>query len=245
MVSFAAEPIFFLGKIAITNAVLNTLLVDAIIIMLIILVNKKLSLIPGMLQNLTETMIEGFYNLTQSVAGERVSRIFPYVTTFFLFILIANWTALIPGVFAIGIYHDGHLVPFLRPATSDFNVTLGLALVSAAATHAMSISVLGIKEYLGRFLSVNPIFLFVGVLEIISEITKVISLSFRLFGNIFAGEVVLGTVTTLFAFLFPLPFLMLETVVGLVQALVFAMLTMAFMTILTTPHHEESKEVSH
>jgi F-type H+-transporting ATPase subunit a len=108
----------------------------------------------------------------------------------------------------------------------------------------MSITTIGIKDYIGRFISLNPIYLFVGLLEIVSEITKVISLSFRLFGNIFAGEIVLGTVSTIFAFIFPLPFLMLEVIVGLIQALVFGMLTMAFMAILTTPHHEEAKEVS-
>jgi F-type H+-transporting ATPase subunit a len=81
-------------------------------------------------------------------------------------------------------------------------------------------------------------------LEIVSEITKIISLSFRLFGNIFAGEIVLGTIATIFALLFPIPFLLLEIIVGLVQALVFAMLTMAFMAILATPHHQENKEVS-
>ncbi|OGH02467.1 MAG: ATP synthase F0 subunit A [Candidatus Levybacteria bacterium RIFCSPHIGHO2_01_FULL_37_17] len=244
MVSFAAEPIFFLGKFAITNALLDTLLVDFLLLILIIVVNKKISKIPGFLQNIVELVIEGFYDLIKSVAEERASKIFPYVVTFFLFILLANWTGLIPGIGAFGIWENHHLVPFFRPATSDFNVTLGLALISAVATHGLSITTLGIKEYLGRFISLNPIFLFVGFLEIISEFTKVISLSFRLFGNIFAGEVVLGTISALFAFLFPVPFLMLETVVGLVQALVFAMLTMAFMTILTTPHSESSKEVS-
>src|SRR3990167_1938377 len=245
MVSFAAEPIFFLGKFAITNALLDTLLVDFLLLILIIVVNKKISKIPGFLQNIVELVIEGFYDLIKSVAEERASKIFPYVVTFFLFILLANWTGLIPGIGAFGIWENHHLVPFFRPATSDFNVTLGLALISAVATHGLSITTLGIKEYLGRFISLNPIFLFVGFLEIISEFTKVISLSFRLFGNIFAGEVVLGTISALFAFLFPVPFLMLETIVGLVQALVFAMLTMAFMTILTTPHNEASKEVSH
>ena len=244
MVSFAAEPIFFLGKFAITNALLDTLLVDFLLLILIIVVNKKISKIPGFLQNIVELVIEGFYDLIKSVAEERASKIFPYVVTFFLFILLANWTGLIPGIGAFGIWENHHLVPFFRPATSDFNVTLGLALISAVATHGLSITTLGIKEYLGRFISLNPIFLFVGFLEIISEFTKVISLSFRLFGNIFAGEVVLGTISALFAFLFPVPFLMLETVVGLVQALVFAMLTMAFITILTTPHSESSKEVS-
>lgn len=244
MVSFAAEPIVHLGFFSVTNAFLDTLLVDAFLIGLIVAVNRKMSKIPGFLQNIVEIMIEGFYSLAESVAGTRASKIFPYFTTFFLFILIANWSGLIPGITAIGIYEDHKLVPFLRAATSDLNVTLALALVSAVATHAMSISTIGIKDYLARYFSLNPIYLFVGFLEIVSEITKVVSLSFRLFGNIFAGEIVLGTVSTIFAFLFPLPFLMLEVIVGLIQALVFGMLTMAFMAILTTPHHEEAKEVS-
>ena len=104
----------------------------------------------------------------------------------------------------------------------------------------LSIRLTGLKDYISRFVSLNPINLFIGILEIISEITKIVSLSFRLFGNIFAGEVVLFTVAGIFAFLFPLPFLMLEIIVGMVQALVFSMLTMAFMAILTTPHHKEN-----
>ena len=115
---------------------------------------------------------------------------------------------------------------------------LALALVSAVATHMLSIKTIGIKDYLSRYFSLNPVNLYVGVLELIGELTKVISLSFRLFGNIFAGEVVLFTVSGIFAFLFPIPFLLLEIIVGFVQALVFSMLTMAFMAILTTPHHE-------
>lgn len=245
MVSFAAEPIFSLGNFAVTNSFLDTLLVDTILIGFIIAVKKNLSLVPKRLQVITETLISEFYGITESIAGKNSAKIFPFFMSFFLFILIANWTGLIPGISAIGIKDHGKLIPFLRAATSDFNVTLALALISAVATHALSIKTVGIKEYLSRYFSLNPINLFVGFLEIVSEITKVISLSFRLFGNVFAGEIVLGTVSALFAFIFPLPFLMLEFVVGLVQALVFSMLTMAFMAILMTPHHEDAKEVSH
>jgi len=245
MVSFAAEPIVRLGNFTVTNSFLDTLLVDAIIIGLIFATKNKLALIPGKLQTISEGIISEFYNITESVAGINASKIFPFFMSFFLFILIANWTGLIPGISAIGLREDGKLVPFLRAATSDFNVTLGLALISIAATHVLSVKTIGIKQYLGRYFSLNPINLFIGFLEIISEITKIISLSFRLFGNIFAGEIVLGTISAIFALLFPLPFLMLEFVVGLVQALVFSMLTMAFMAILMTPHHTESKEVSH
>lgn len=243
MVSFAAEPIVSLGFFSVTNAFLDTLLVDTFLIGLVIALNKQIKLIPGILQNILEMVIKTFYELTESVAGKNASKIFPYFMSFFIFILIANWTGLIPGISSIGFYKDHKLIPFFRAATSDLNVTLALALISAVATHIMSITTIGIKQYLGRFVSLNPIYMFVGLLEIVSEITKIVSLSFRLFGNIFAGEIVLITVSTIFAFLFPLPFLMLEIVVGLIQALVFGMLTMAFMAILSTPHHEKAKEV--
>lgn len=245
MVSFAAEPIFSLGFFSVTNSFLDTLLVDFIIIGLILSVRNKISLIPGKLQTVIETLLQEFYNITYSVAGENTMKIFPFFMTFFLFILIANWTGLIPGISAIGIHEEGKIVPFLRAATSDFNVTLGLALVSVFATHILSLTTLGFKEYIGRYISLNPLNLYIGVLELIGELTKIVSLSFRLFGNIFAGEVVLGTVGTIFALIFPLPFLMLEVVVGLVQALVFSMLTMAFMAVLMTSHKAHAKEVSH
>ena len=240
MVSFAPEPIIKLGILSITNTLLDTFLVDLILLAAIYFIRKNLSLIPNFFQNAVESIIEVFYNLTESIAQNRTAKIFPFVLSFFLFILLTNWSGLIPGVGTIGFFEEKKLIPIIRSATSDLNLTLALAFISAIATHALSIKTVGIKDYLSRYFSLNPMKLFIGILEIISEITKVISLSFRLFGNIFAGEVVLLTVSTIFAFIFPLPFLLLEVIVGFVQALVFAMLTMTFMSILTTPHHESA-----
>ena len=239
MLPFAAETIFQIGSFPVTNTLLDTFLVDIILISLALYIGKKITLIPdNFFQNLSEWAIETFYGLTESVNQHAASKIFPYFMTFFLFILFINWSSLIPGIGSIGFFHGHELIPLFRGATSDFNATLGLALVSVAATHIMSIQTLGIKSYLGRYFSLNPINLFVGVLEVVSEITKIISLSFRLFGNVYAGEVVLATVSSMFAFIFPLPFLLLEVIVGIVQALVFSMLTMVFMSILTTSHNE-------
>ncbi|OGH24878.1 MAG: ATP synthase F0 subunit A [Candidatus Levybacteria bacterium RIFCSPLOWO2_01_FULL_39_24] len=239
MLSFAPEIIFKIGKFPVSNTLLDTLLVDIILIGGALYVGKKITSIPSNpVQNISEWVVETFYSLTESVSQNAASKIFPYFITFFLFILFINWSALIPGVGTIGFFHGHELVPLFRGATSDLNTTLGLALVSVAATHVLSIRTIGIKDYLSRYFSFNPINLFIGVLEIISEITKVVSLSFRLFGNIYAGEVVLITVSSIFAFAFPLPFLMLEVIVGIVQALVFSMLTMAFMAILTTSHNK-------
>ena len=238
MHSFASETIGHLGPIAISNTVLATLLADAILITLVMILYKNIKLIPNFFQNIAEIIVELFYTLTESVASKRAPMIFPYFMSFFMFILVANWSSLIPGFGTIGFFEDEHFVPILRGATSDLNTTLALALISAFATHMLAIKATGIKEYLSRYFSINPINLFIGLLEVISEITKIISLSFRLFGNIFAGEVVLLTTAGIFAFLLPIPFLLLEIIVGLVQALVFAMLTMTFMAVLTTPHHE-------
>ena len=131
-------------------------------------------------------------------------------------------------------------VPYLRAMNSDLNTTMALAIVSVIITHYFAIKYLGIGSYIGKFLSLNPIFLFVGILELFGELTKIASLSFRLFGNIFAGEVLLTTATTsIFAFIAPIPFYFLEFLVAFVQALIFAMLTLVFMVILTEKHASE------
>lgn len=238
---FAPEVIFHIGSFAVTNTILNTIFVDAVIVGGVFYLNRHIKKIPGIFQNIVEMLVTTFYDVTEIISGENAKKIFPFFMSFFLFILIANWSGLIPGNGAIGLKgEEGHLIPIFRNATSDLNVTLALALVSVFATHILSVKTIGIKEYLSRFFSLNPINLFVGLLEIVSEVTKVISLSFRLFGNIFAGEIVLVTIGSLFAFIFPIPFMALEIIVGLVQALVFSMLTMVFMTILMKPHHAEA-----
>lgn len=247
MTSFAPEVLVHLGPLPITNTLLNTALVDIALLGGVFAITKKITLIPTKLQNAAEAVIEPLYELVESISDKkRAAMIFPYFMTFFLFIILSNWSGLLPGVGTIGFFHETHgekeLIPLIRGGTSDINMTLGLALISVVATHIMSIRVTGIGDYLSRYLSLNPIYLFVGILEIVSEITKVVSLSFRLFGNIFAGEVVLVTVSKLFAFVFPLPFMFLEIIVGLVQALVFAMLTFVFMAILTTPHHAQNHD---
>ncbi len=241
MAAFAGETIAQIGQFPITNTLLDTLIVDGLIIGGLYAL-RNVQMVPGMFQNVVEIAIDGFYNLTASISPKHVDRIFPYFMSFFIFILIANWSGLIPGFGGtIFIKHGEESIPFLRAATSDINTTLALALISAVATHSMSIIVVGIKDYFLRYFSFNPLYLFIGFLEIIGEFTKVISLSFRLFGNIFAGEVLIGTISNIFAFILPLPFLTLEIIVGLVQSLVFSMLTMAFMAIMTTPHHAEEE----
>ena len=236
MVSFAAEPIFKLGFFNVTNAFLDTLLVDGLLVGLMVVINKKISLIPGKIQNLIEMAIEALYDITESVAAERAPKIFPYLMSFFLFILLANWSGLIPGISAIGLKEGHEIVPFLRPATSDLNTTLALALISLVATHVMSIKTTGLKDYVSRFVSLNPINLYVGILELVGEFTKIVSLSFRLFGNVFAGEVLLTIISFLAPYFIPLPFMFLELFVGIIQAFIFAMITLVSISLHTATH---------
>lgn len=233
----APDIIGHIGKLPVTNTLFVSWIVMIILVLASFLTSRRVQLIPQGLQNFFEIIIESGYQIVEDLAHGRTKVFFPFVMTFFLFIITGNFLGLFPGFATIGFteHHDSKevFVPLLRSVNSDLNMTLALALVSAVTTHIFAIYYLGIWDYLKRWVSLNPIFLFVGILEIISEFTKLISLSFRLFGNIFAGEVALATVSNIFAFIVPLPFYFLEIVVGFVQAAVFMMLTLVFMVLLT------------
>jgi len=242
MTSLGAETIFTIGGFRAPNTLLATLLVDLILLLLVVSVRRRIALVPGRFLQVVESVVDYLKTTVDQVAGARSGMIFPWVAVFFIYILVNNLMGLFPGFGSVGFFRAGedgqqHLVPILRAATSDLNTTLALAIVSVFATHILAIRTTGIVVYLKRFFALNPIFLFVGLLEIVQELTKFISFSFRLFGNISGGEIVLGTVARMFAFILPVPFLALEILVGVVQAAVFALLTMAFMAILTEPSH--------
>ncbi len=239
MIPIASEPVLTLFKFPITNTFIDTLFVDFFLLLSTLFIYKHLTLIPGTFQNIFEVITEYVYGLTETLAGENAKKIYPWVITFTLFILVSNYSGLLPGIGAIGFYTKKGFIPLLRSASTDLNVTAALALISLAATHIMSYRSLGFKEYISRFITFNnPYMLPIGLLELISEFTKIISFSFRLFGNIYAGEVLLSQLTSVFAFILPVPLMLYESFVGLVQAAVFGMLTMAFMSILITPQHE-------
>lgn len=246
MASLQPELIASIGGFPVTNTTLTTIIVDLVIIGLVFAISRKVTLVPKGIQAFAEPVIDYLYDMTSQVAGKKVEKIFPWFASFFLFIVIANFIALLPGFGSIGffevVYEHGHeethLIPLLRAATTDFNLTLALGAVSVVATHIISIYYNGIVGYALKFLSLNPINLFIGLLEFALEGVKILSLSLRLFGNIYAGEVVLMTVGGLAAFIAPIPFLLLESIVAIVQALVFSMLTMVFMSILATTSSE-------
>jgi F-type H+-transporting ATPase subunit a len=201
-------------------------------------------MVPRGLQNVVETIIEFFLGLIDGITQDKkqTSKFFALVFTFFIFILVSNYLGLFPGFGTIGVYEqlEGHqvLVPFFRSANSDLNVTLALAIVSVLATQVFGILAIGVLKYGKKFLNFSsPFMFFVGILEFISELAKFISFSFRLFGNVFAGEVLLVVISFLIPYIAPVPFYFLELFVGLVQAAIFSLLTIVFLKFATTDIH--------
>lgn len=239
-IEVSAEPLWHIGSFTINNSLIMTWIVMIVLVTFAFFAGRKIQKYPTGLQNFAEMVIEGLHSNIESLAHNLTKRIFPLIATFFLFIMVSNYFGLLPGVGTIGLKEikEGKevLVPIFRPPAADLNFTLALALISVVMTHYISLTTIGASAYIARFLSFNPIYLFVGILEIVAEFTKIISLSFRLFGNIFAGEALLTTISSLLAFIAPLPFMMLELLVGFVQATVFMMLTLVFITILAEKH---------
>jgi F-type H+-transporting ATPase subunit a len=240
--SINPDVLFTIGSFPVTNTVAAVAVTDAVIIVLVLVIRKFMSVNPGKIQNAFEAVSEYFYEMTSGNAGNRAAYIHPWVLSIFLFIVISNLIALLPGFETIrflGGTGGHHGVPLLRGATSDLNLTLAMAVISVAVTHFFSIKYTGIKSYIGRFISFTmfPIMLFVGILEFMNEITKLISFSFRLFGNIYSGEVVISTMYSMFPIGLPVPFMMLEVLIAVIQAMVFAILTMSFMSMFTEKSH--------
>lgn len=256
-----------LGPIPITNALLTSWLTMIFLVVVAFLATRDMKLIPEGFQNAIEMAVGAFYDIAEDVAGPRQARLFfPIVMTIFLYVLVSNWIdVLTPILAAVGFEatHEGHeiFVPLLRAPSTDLNMTLALALISVFLTQVFGVRAQGLFSYLGKFIDLsgfrefvaillgraegNPLSalgqgvlsFYIGLIELISEIAKVISFSFRLFGNIFAGEVLLLVIPSLITLILPLPFLGLEIFVGLIQAFIFAMLTLVFMTVATIEHH--------
>lgn len=246
-ISLVPETITNIGGFPLTNTFLMTIVVSILIITGSLILNKKNTLVPRGFQNLVEVILEGLLNLVDGVTGDKKQsrRFFPIVATIFIVVILSNWIGLLPGMGTVGVnqIHHGEnvLVSFIRSPSADLNMTLALAIFAVIAAQVMGVMAIGVKKYAGKFF-VNPfkqpyfIGTFVGVLEIISEFAKVISFSFRLFGNVFAGEVLLLVMLALVPLFVPLPFLFLEVFVGFIQALVFAMLTLVFFKMASDAH---------
>lgn len=253
-VPISAEKIFAIGSVPVTNTLLMTILTTLFLIAVAFISTRKIKLVPTGMQNFMELIVETMSDQAEPLLHNKTKVFLPLIGTFFLFIITANYLGLLPGIGPIGIkeVHDGKeiLVPLLRGINSDLNVTLALALISVIATQYAGIKYQGLIGYVKHYfhsplkggiimlIGGSVIGLAIGLIEVVSEFTKIASLSLRLFGNIFAGENLLTTISALFAFGVPVPFLLLEVLVGFIQATIFFMLTMVFISILTTDPEE-------
>lgn len=234
-ISIKAEPIFKLLGFKLTNSIFTAFIVLFIFLFLAIKYKNNIeSKKKSSFFYVFNMIIKSIYALFYSVLKEKTDYFFPILGSFFLFILFQNWFGLLPGVGSITIHH----VPLFRGANADLNTTLMLGLLTVILIQFFGIKFLGFNEYIKKFINIsNPINFAVGFLEIISELSRILSFSFRLFGNIFAGEVLLTIVAFLIPILASFPFLLLEVFVGLIQALVFSMLSAVFINLAITKHH--------
>jgi len=242
-ISLAAEIVTRIAGFPISNALITTWLVMGFLIIISYLATRDLKSVPGNGQSIAEMIVGGLYDFFSTVTGKYVDLVFPLVASLFIFILAANWVGLLPGVGTVGFFHGEEFTPLLRGATADLNTTVALALFAMITIQYFGFKTSGM-HYGKRFLNfASPIFFFLGLLELISEVSKIISFAFRLFGNIFAGEVLLAVMAFLMPFIVPLPFITMELFVGFIQALVFSMLTAVFLTV-AVAHGEHEKLVS-
>lgn len=280
-ISLQPEVLFYLGPIPITNSVLTSIIAAVLLCVAAIAVGKNFKRLPSGLQHVFEMVYEMFENLATDSLGKAGPKFAPFAATLFLFILVNNWLGILPGVGSIGFYRsaeqsivlttehtteqaaehtteeqasesgaapaDEHaaeteFIPLFRGGNADLNMTFALALVAMVTIHVVGIRSSGLKTHLSHFK--NP-------LEIVSELGKVLSYSFRLFGNIFAGEVLLtamisilviitGTQMTVYGLLggvVAVPFFLFELFVGFIQAFVFAVLTLSFVSLFYNAGH--------
>lgn len=259
-----AEPIFSIGSFPVTNAHINSTIAVVFFVIVGLLLRNKTAMIPGRLQNFAEAALEFVLGYVDGVTKDRKlsMKFLPIVGGLFFFILFSNWLGLFPGTGSIGrwLMHEGHLtlVPILRPANTDLNMTLAMSTFAVITSHILGVAAIGFFRYANKFIKVGDLIhgfkkgganimvgfieFGVGFIEIFSEVAKMISLSLRLFGNVFAGEVLLTVLAGLIAYIVPLPFMFLEILVGLVQATVFAMLTLVYLTMATAPLHAHVEE---
>ncbi len=241
-----AEEVFHIGSFAVTNTLVVSVFALVVLAGAGALLKRQLALTPGGLQNMVEVGYEVLLGLMDSVLGARhkSERYLPFVATIFVFILVSNWLGILPGVGSVGFFEEVHgnraFTPLLRSPASDLNFTLALAILTVVAVNVFGIAAIGIRAHASKFFNFSsPLAFFIGILELISEIARMISFAFRLFGNVFAGEVLLVVIAFLVPYLALVPFFFLEIFVGFIQAFVFAMLALVFIAIATVEHGAE------
>lgn len=232
-ISLAPQVIFQIGSFPVTNTFFWAVLASLFLMIAAIYFSFTIKLRPGKFQNLMEMMIGGAYDFVESIVGsqKKAKKVFPLVFTMFFFIFFANFLTFIPGQAAVNLQTSEGVVPLFRAIISDYGLVFMMTIISVMVTQVVAIAVSGPLGYLGKFFNFrSPLKFFLGIMDLIGELSKVLSLSFRLFGNIFAGEVLGLVMLFLFPFFLPVPFLFLGLLTAIVQPFVFAVLTLVFIS---------------
>ncbi len=262
-VSIKPELLFEIFNFPVTNSFLTTLIVMILLITLSLWYksqSEKKKRERSLFYYTFNALLTQVYTLFHSVTGDKIRTLFSLLATFFIFILFQNWFGLLPGVGSVLIEErvspttvvssineeqssssgeKTHFIPLLRGGTADLNMTFALGIIAVVAIQYYGIRYLGLRAYLSKFFNFHgPVDFFIGILEIVSELSRAFSFSFRLFGNIIAGEILLVIIATLIPVLASFPFLIMEVFVGLIQAVVFSTLAAIFIKMAMTKAHE-------
>lgn len=240
-ISLSAERIATVFGVPITNTLLMSWVVLLILGGVTFAARRRLALVPGRLQTLLETLFFGILDyMTETLGDANLARkLFPLIVTIFLFIFTANVIEFTPGIGSVGLVREsGEFTPLLRSMNTDLNVTLALTAISFLVIEILGVATLGFLRYGKKFVNVSSVLGFlVGIVELFSEVARLISFSFRLFGNIFAGEVMILVIQHFVPMVLPVPIMAFEVFVGFMQAAIFALLTLFFVKIAVTEPH--------
>jgi F-type H+-transporting ATPase subunit a len=230
--------------VPLTSTMLTAWLTMVLLIALTALLRKKLALIPGKVQVAVELLVGGAFDYISDVLEDKsmAKRYFPLIMTIFVFVLALNWIGLLPGFTAFGLLGENHgakeIIPFFYPAHTDLNMTIALAIVAFFTIEIAGVISIGFFKYAGKFINFSsPLNFLIGIIELFSELARLISFSFRLFGNIFAGKTLLLIAMFFVPLILPVPILAFELFVGFIQAFIFAVLTLFFIKLATAEPH--------
>jgi len=252
-ISLAPRALFYIAGFPVSNTFFWMVVLSIILMVVFVWVARSMKAVPGPLQNILEILIEGSYSFANSITGneEKTKKMFPFVFTLFIFILVCNLVVYFPGQSALTLENAGGTVPLFRAIMSDYSLIFVMTILGVIVTQIIAITVHGPFGYIGKFFNIKEfknfikylfkgkfkpsllaqgfLDLFLGIMNLVGEFSKIVSLSFRLFGNIFAGEVLGAVMLFLAPFFIPLPFLFLGLLTATVQAFVFAVLTLVFV----------------
>jgi len=241
-VAISAEQVGQFFGLPITNTLLTSWAVVALFVIIAVVFRSRLRMIPGKFQTVLEDMFSFVFDYIAETLESRkmAARFFPLLMTIFLFVFASNVLEFLPGIGSLGFFGEEEFTPLFRSVNTDLNVPLMLAIISFFVVEITGILTIGAIKYGKKFLDFrSPLGFAIGIVELIGELVRVVSLSFRLFGNVLAGEVVLLVAIYFVPYLLPVPLMMFELFIGTLQAAVFALLTLFFIKLAVTEPHEQ------